>query len=64
MRKPALPPIKINPANEGKFTESAKRAGEGVQEHARKVMSNPSASTKERKRANFALNSAKWSHKK
>ena len=60
MKRPALPPIKINPANEGKFTASAERAGEGVQEHAKNVLNNPNASALEKKRANFARNAAKW----
>ena len=50
-------PIKIKKKNKGKFTESAKRAGMGVQEYARHILAN-----KERysptlvKRANFARN--------
>jgi len=55
--------IHINPANRGKFTASAKRAGEGVQEHARKVLANPNASSTEKKRANFARNAKKWARK-
>jgi hypothetical protein len=53
--------IHINPENEGKFTEQAKRAGMGVQAFARYVLSNkdkfgPSTV----KRANFARNASKW----
>ena len=55
--------IRIKPENCGKFTASAKRAGMGVQEYARKVVNNPNASTKLKRRAVFALNSAKWSKK-
>jgi len=55
--------IYINPANKGKFTAKAKRAGMGVQEFAGKVLGAPegrySAST--RKQANFARNASKWS---
>lgn len=62
--KSALPPIHIKEENRGKFTASAKRAGEGVQEHAHKVVNNPNASETQRKRAQFAINAARWSHKK
>ena len=37
--------INIKPENKGKFTKSAKAAGEGVQEHAHKVMNDPHATT-------------------
>ena len=56
----ALPPIKINPANEGKFTASADRAGMGVQAYASKVLNDPNASTQLKRRANFARNAASW----
>lgn len=56
--------IHIKKENRGKFTASAKRAGEGVQEHAHKVMNNPNATTLQKRRANFAIQAAKWSHKK
>jgi hypothetical protein len=47
--------IYINPANKGKFTESANRAGMGVQEFARKVLANKEDySATQVKRANFA----------
>jgi len=52
--------IYIKPENRGKFTASAKRAGRGVQEHARKVLADPNASPTQKKRANFARNAAKW----
>ena len=52
--------IKIKPENRGKFTASAKRAGRGVQEHARAVLNNPNATALQKKRANFARNAAKW----
>lgn len=55
--------IMIKKENRGKFTAAAKRAGMGVQEYARKVVNNPNASTKLKRRAVFALNSAKWSKK-
>lgn len=58
----AQKPIKIKAANKGKFTASAKAAGEGVQEHAHKVMSNPKASPLQKKRANFAIQAARWRH--
>lgn len=56
--------IHIKKENRGKFTKSAKAAGEGVQEHAHKVMNNPNATTLQRKRANFAIQAAKWAKKR
>lgn len=56
--------IKIKKKNRGKFTKSAKAAGEGVQEHAHKVMASKTASAKQKKRANFAIQSKKWNKKK
>ena len=56
--------IHIKKENRGKFSASAKRAGEGVQEHAHKVMNDPNATTLQKKRANFARNAAKWKHAK
>ena len=58
----ALPPIKIKEKNEGKFTASAKSHGKGVQAYAEQVMNSPSASTTEKRRANFAINAKKWHH--
>lgn len=55
--------IHIKKENRGKFSASAKRAGEGVQEHAHKVMNDPNATTLQKKRANFAIQAKKW-HKK
>lgn len=53
--------ININPANRGKFTASAQRAGMGVQEFANKVLANKEDySATQVKRANFARNAAKW----
>jgi hypothetical protein len=54
--------IKINPANKGKFTASAKRAGKSVQAHAKSVMSNPKSTPLQRKRANFAIQAKRWKH--
>ena len=56
------PPIKINPANKGKYTARAKANGNTVQEQARKDLANPNASPTVKKRANFAKNAKKWSH--
>lgn len=53
-------PIQIKKKNEGKFTASAKQAGMGVQEYARKVLADPKASSTLKKRANFARNAKKW----
>lgn len=55
--------IHIKKENRGKFSASAKRAGEGVQEHGHKVMNDPNATTLQKKRANFAIQAKKW-HKK
>jgi hypothetical protein len=53
--------IYINPANKGKFTASANRAGMGVQEFARHVLANKEDySSTQVKRATFAKNSASW----
>jgi len=56
--------IYIKPENRGKFTKSAKKAGKSVQKHAQDVLNNPNASAKQKKRANFARNAAKWNKKK
>jgi hypothetical protein len=53
--------IHINPANKGKFTASAQRAGMGVQEFASHVLANKEDySSTQVKRANFARNAAGW----
>lgn len=56
--------IHIKKANRGKFTAAAKRAGMGVQEYARKILSAPKGkySSTLRKRANFARNASKFNH--
>lgn len=54
--------IHIKPENRGKFSASAKRAGMGVQEYARKVVHDPHATTLQKRRAQFALNSKKFKH--
>ena len=54
--------IHIKEKNKGKFTESAKRAGKSVQEHARDVVNNPKATKLQKKRAQFALNAKKFKH--
>lgn len=53
--------IHINPANKGKFTASASKAGMGVQEFASHVLANKGKySPTQVKRANFARNANKW----
>lgn len=47
--------IHIKPENKGKFTKSDKAAGEGIQEHAKNVLSDPDATPLQKKRANFAV---------
>ena len=55
--------IHIKKKNRGKFTESAKRAGMGVQEFAQHVLANKDKySSTLVKRANFARNSKKFKH--
>ena len=55
--------IRIKKKNRGKFTESAKRAGMGVQEYARHVLANKDKySSTLVKRANFARNAKKFKH--
>ena len=55
--------IHIKKKNRGKFTESAKRAGMGVQEYARHVLANKDKySSTLVKRANFARNATKFKH--
>ena len=54
--------IHIKEKNRGKFTASAKAAGESVQEHAKHVLNNPNATPLQKKRANFARNASKWKH--
>ena len=56
--------IHIKKKNRGRFTKSAKAAGQSVQEHARSVMNNPKATTLQKRRAQFAINAKKWNHKK
>lgn len=55
--------IYIKKKNRGKFTESAKRAGKSVQEHAKDVLNDPNATPLQKKRANFARNAKKFKHK-
>lgn len=54
--------IHIKEKNKGKFTASAKAAGQSVQEHAKSVLNNPKATPLQKKRANFARNASKWKH--
>lgn len=46
----------------GAFSAAARRAGEGTQEYAHQVKSDPNASTKLKRRANFAINASKAKH--
>lgn len=56
-------PIHIKAKNKGKFTKSAKSQGESVQSYAHHVMSDPGATTLQKRRANFAIQAKKWHHK-
>jgi hypothetical protein len=63
MKKSKGSGIAINPKNEGKFSEWAKRHGMGVQEAAQHVLANKDRySSAVVKQANFARNAAKWKH--
>lgn len=53
--------IHIKKKNRGKFTESANKAGQSVQEHAKSVLNDPNATPLQKKRANFARNAKAWS---
>lgn len=56
--------IKIKPANKGKFTAKAKKAGKSVQAMAASVLKKGSkASPATKKQANFARNASKWKKK-
>ena len=56
--------IHIKKKNRGKFSASARKAGQSVQEHAKSVLNNPKATTLQKRRAQFAINAKKWNHKK
>ena len=56
----AQKPIKIKKSTKGTFTAAAKKAGKSVQQEASAVLSNPKASAKMKKKAQFAKNAAKW----
>lgn len=51
--------IDIKPSKRGTFTAAAK-PGESTQKHASRVLNDPHASAKMKKKANFARNAAKW----
>ena len=54
--------IHIKKKNRGKFSAAAKRAGMGVQEYAHKVVNDPNATTLQKRRAQFAINSKSFKH--
>ena len=56
--------IHIKKENRGKFTASAKKMGHSVQQHASHILASKTASPLQKKRANFARNSAKWNKSK
>lgn len=59
----AKTPIKINPANKGKFTARAKANGNTVQQQAAKDLAPGSkASPAVKREANFARNARKFKH--
>lgn len=55
--------IYIKPSKRGSFTAMARKAGKSVQGEARSVMANKNASPAARKKANFAIQAAKWRKK-
>jgi hypothetical protein len=55
----------VNPANKGKFTAQANKAGKSVAEEAKSVLKpNSKASTTTKRRAVFAENMAEIGHKR
>lgn len=54
--------IHIKKKNRGKFSASARKAGQSVQEHAKSVLNNPNATTLQKRRAQFAINAKKFKH--
>lgn len=54
--------IHIKEENKGKFTESARRAGKSVQEHATDVLNDPNATRLQKRRAQFAKNAKGFKH--
>ena len=56
--------IHIKKKTRGKFTASAKKAGQSVQQHAHSVLNNPNASKLQKKRAQFAVNMKKLARKR
>ena len=46
----------------GAFTKKAKKAGKGVQAYAKQVVKSPTATTKTKRQAQFAINASKWKH--
>lgn len=55
--------IHIKKSKRGSFTKMAKKAGRTVQGEATAVLKDPHASKTAKKKAQFAKNAAKWSHK-
>ena len=54
--------IHIKKANKGKFTAMAKKAGKSVQGEASAILKSSTATSLQKKRANFARNASKWHH--
>ncbi len=55
--------INIKKSKRGSFTRVAKKAGKSVQAEARAVMKSKKSSPAMRKKAQFAINTKKWSKK-
>lgn len=54
--------IKIKEKNKGKFTKLAKSKHVGVQELAHQIVNDDDATSLQKRRAQFAINSKKWNH--
>ena len=64
MPKKKKSPIQLDPENEGKFTEKAKRRDMTVQQFAAYVLAHPEDfPPNTRRQANFARNAAHWKHR-
>lgn len=54
--------IHIKKSHEGLFTAKAKAHHKSVSSYAQMITHSPSASTKTKKQAQFAINARKWHH--
>lgn len=59
----AQKPIHIKASRVGTFTRAAHAAGRSVREEEVEVLNDPDASTKMKRKAQFAENARHWKHK-